>query len=427
MKNTKFFVRMLCVLLAVLMVLSLIVMVIPARAVSEADIQRLQARRVELEKQLAEQDALIQTLTENKSLIIDRKAALDRRIELNRESLELMVEQVDAYETLIEEKAQDLADARDAESAQSDLFRKRMRAMEEGGNYSYISFLFAANSVSEFLSRISDINDIMHYDQQLEEDLRSSRARVETLKKEYEQAQQSQATIRDEMTAKKQQLDAQVTAACQLIAQLDENTDNARAEYEAIEKAEAEAYAAERQAIEQYAAEQYALRMAALAAQQAAAGNGNGAAANTSNGAGAYTGGFIWPVDSTYITSNYGARSAPTAGASSYHQAIDIGAAAGSPIYAVADGQVTVATYNNGLGNYVSIAHDGSTATRYSHMTNYIVQPGQYVTQGQIIGYVGSTGIATGDHLDFAVVSNGQQVNPLQYYNTSSLTFDPTA
>ena len=60
-------------------------------------------------------------------------------------------------------------------------------------------------------------------------------------------------------------------------------------------------------------------------------------------------------------------------------------------------------------------------------MTNYIVQPGQYVTQGQIIGYVGQTGIATGDHLDFAVSQNGQTVNPLNYYDTSVLTFDPTA
>ena len=422
MKNQKFFVRFLCVLLAVLMVLSLIVFVIPARAVTEDDIARLKARRADLEKQLSEQDVLIQTLTENKSLIIDRKAALDKRIELNRESIALMTEKIDAYEAMIEEKAEEYSAAREAEEAQSELFRKRMRAMEEGGNYSYISFLFSASSVSDLLSRIGDISDIMHYDQQLEEDLRSSRATVEKLKKEYEKIQQEQSSVRNELDAKKQQLDAQVSAACQLIAELNENTENARAEYEAIERAEAEAYAAEQQAIQQYAAEQYALQMAALKAQQQAA----AAQAAASGGAsGAYNGSFIWPVDSTYVSSGYGERNSPTAGASSYHQAIDISAAAGSPIYAAADGQVTIATYNNGLGNYVSISHDGSTSTRYSHMTNYIVQPGEYVTQGQIIGYVGSTGIATGNHLDFAVVSNGQQVDPLQYYDTSSLYIAP--
>ncbi len=417
MKNQKFLVRFLCVFLAVLMILSVIMMVIPVRAVSENDIALLKARRVELEKQLAEQDELIRTLTENRALIIDRKAALDKRIELNRENIDLMNEQIDAYETLIEEKAREYADAVEAENTQSDLFRKRVRAMEEGGSYSYIAFLFAAESVSDFLSRLGDIDDIMHYDRQLEDDLRESRARVDQLKKEYVRIQEEQSAVRDELTGKKELLDGQIEAACRLIESLEENTDDARAEYDAIEKAEAEAYAAEQQAIRQYAAEQYALQLAARAAQQQAAG-GTGTYAGAS---GAFSGSFIWPVDSTYVSSGYGGRSAPTAGASTYHQAIDISAAAGSPIYAAADGTVTIATYNNGLGNYVSIAHDGSTSTRYSHMTNYIVQPGQYVTQGQIIGYVGATGIATGNHLDFAVTSNGQQVDPLQYYDTSAL------
>ena len=86
-----------------------------------------------------------------------------------------------------------------------------------------------------------------------------------------------------------------------------------------------------------------------------------------------------------------------------------------------------MATYNNGLGYYVTIAHGGDTSTRYSHMTNYIVQPGEYVTQGQVIGYVGSTGIATGDHLDFSISQGGQTVDPLQFYDQSGLTFSPTA
>ena len=152
-----------------------------------------------------------------------------------------------------------------------------------------------------------------------------------------------------------------------------------------------------------------------------------GAYENNSNASGAYNGTFIWPVDSTYITSRYGERSAPTAGASTNHKAIDIGAKSGDPIYAAADGQVASATYNNGLGYYVSIEHDGETATRYSHMTNFIVQPGEHVKQGQIIGYVGESGIATGSHLDYAVIKNGQQVDPMQYYDESTVTYDPTA
>ena len=88
---------------------------------------------------------------------------------------------------------------------------------------------------------------------------------------------------------------------------------------------------------------------------------------------------------------------------------------------------MAVATYNQGLGNYVSIVHEDGSSTRYSHLSSYIVSPGQTVEQGQVIGYVGSTGIATGNHLDFAVIQNGEQVDPLQFYDNSALTFDPTA
>lgn len=425
MKQQKLFVRILCIVLAVLMVLSVLMMIVPvARAVTEADIQALAARRAELEEQLAQQAVVIQELTDNHALIIDRKAALDRQIELNRESIALMNEQIEAYDALIAEQELALDEARRVEESQSALFRSRVRAMEESGNNSYLVFLFSADSISEFLSRLGDISDIMYYDRQLEASLRQARSNVEQLMRTYQQTQLEQSGIRNEMDSKQELLNAQVAAACLLIAQLDENTDNAMAEYAAIQASEAEAYAAEQEAIAAYAAQLYAAQMAALAAAAQAGGAG---AASGGSASSAYTGSFIWPVDSTYITSTYGGRSAPTAGASTYHQAIDIGAAAGSPIYAAADGQVTIATYNNGLGNYVTISHDADTATRYSHMTNYIVQPGEYVTQGQIIGYVGSTGIATGDHLDYAVIEGGQSVDPLQYYDSSALTFDPTA
>ena len=151
-----------------------------------------------------------------------------------------------------------------------------------------------------------------------------------------------------------------------------------------------------------------------------------GAYGNTSNASGAYNGTFIWPVDSTYITSRYGERSAPTAGASTNHKAIDIGAKSGDPIYAAADGQVASATYNNGLGYYVSIEHDGETATRYSHMTNFIVQPGEHVKQGQIIGYVGENGIATGDHWTMPS-SKTAAGRSHAIITTSTVTYDPTA
>ena len=427
-----------CVVLAVIMMLSLVITVLPAHAVDETDLERLAEKRSQLEEQLMEQEQVIQGLTDNQTLIVFRKAALDKQISLNRETIALIEEQIAVYQELIDRKEEELAAATAAETEQTALLRERIRSMEENGSYSYLAFIFEANSVPEILARVADVNDIMHYDRELEKSLQQSREDVETIKREYEEAKAEQDAVNEELVARRDQLSAQVTAACELIANLDELSFDAQAEYDAIAQAEEEAMQELLKAMQEYAAQQAAQRTwyggstggtASSGTTSSGAGTSGtgGTYENNSNASGAFNGSFIWPVDSTYITSRYGERSAPTAGASTNHKALDIGAKAGDPIYAAADGQVANATYNDGLGYYVSIEHDGETATRYSHMTNFIVQPGEYVKQGQIIGYVGESGIATGSHLDYAVIKNGQQVDPMQYYDESAVTYDPTA
>ena len=421
-----------CVVLAFVMVLSLVITVLPAHAVDETDLERLAEKRAQLEEQLAEQEQVIQDLSDNQTLIVYRKAALDKQISLNRETIALIEEQIAVYQELIDRKEEELAAATAAETEQTALLRERIRSMEENGGYSYLAFIFDADSVPEILARAADVNDIMHYDRELEKSLQKSREDVETIKREYEIAKAEQDAINEELAARREQLNAQVGAACELIANLDELSHDAQAEYDAIAQAEEEAMRGLMKAMQEDAAQQAAQKMwyggaSGGAAASGASTSGGGANANSTNASLAFNGSFIWPVDSTYVTSRYGERSAPTAGASTNHKAIDIGASSGAPIYAATDGQVANATYNDGLGYYVSIEHDGETATRYSHMTNFIVQPGEYVKQGQIIGYVGESGIATGSHLDYAVIKNGQQVDPMQYYDESAVTYDPTA
>ena len=429
-----------CVVLAAIMVLSLVITALPANAVDETDLERLAEKRALLEEQLMEQEQVVQDLSDNQTLIVSRKAALDKQISLNRETIALIEEQIAVYQKLIDSKEEELAAATAAETEQTELLRERIRSMEENGSYSYLTFIFEANSVPEILARAADVNDIMHYDRELEKSLQKSREDVETIKREYETAKAEQDAVNEELSARREQLSAQVDAACDLIANLDELSFDAQAEYDAIAQAEDEAMQELLKAMQEYAAQQAAQRTwygsssgggnsssTGATSSSAASSGAGGAYENNSNASGAYNGSFIWPVDSTYITSRYGERSAPTAGASTNHKALDIGAKSGDPIYAAADGQVANATYNDGLGYYVSIEHDGETATRYSHMTNFIVQPGEYVKQGQIIGYVGESGIATGSHLDYAVIKNGQQVDPMQYYDESAVTYDPTA
>lgn len=436
MKRNKFqktAFSVICVVLAIVMVLSLVITVLPASAVDQTDLERLAEKRAQLEEQLAEQEQIIADLSDNQTLIVYRKAALDKQISLNRETISLIEEQIDLYQDLIDKKEEELAAATAAETEQTALLRERIRSMEENGSYSYLTFIFEGDSVPEILARAADVNDIMHYDRELEKSLQKSREDVETIKHEYETAQAEQDAINQELIGRREQLSAQVDAACELIANLDELSLDAQAEYAAIAEAENEAMQELLKAMQEYAAQQAAQRTwssgssGGTGATSGTTSGGTSGGTYSGNASGAYTGSFIWPVDSTYITSRYGERSAPTAGASTNHKAIDIGAKSGDPIYAAADGQVAVANYNDGLGYYVSIEHDGETATRYSHMTNYIVQPGEQVKQGQIIGYVGESGIATGSHLDYAVIKNGQQVDPMQYYDESAVTYDPTA
>jgi murein DD-endopeptidase MepM/ murein hydrolase activator NlpD len=124
------------------------------------------------------------------------------------------------------------------------------------------------------------------------------------------------------------------------------------------------------------------------------------------------SGAFGAPVNG-YITSGYGARRHPILGYMRMHAGVDFGASWGAPIYAVTDGRVTYAGWHGGHGNYVRLDHGGGIGTGYGHMSRIAVSPGITVRRGQVIGYVGSTGLSTGPHLHYEMYRNGQTVNPL--------------
>ena len=127
----------------------------------------------------------------------------------------------------------------------------------------------------------------------------------------------------------------------------------------------------------------------------------------------ASSGGLFGAPVAGRITSGYGMRRHPILGYARMHSGIDFAASWGSPIYAVADGRVAYAGWHGGHGNYVRLDHGGSIATGYGHMSRIAVANGSAVRRGQIIGYVGSTGLSTGAHLHYEVYRGGQTVNPL--------------
>ncbi|MDR2974942.1 MAG: peptidoglycan DD-metalloendopeptidase family protein [Propionibacteriaceae bacterium] len=153
---------------------------------------------------------------------------------------------------------------------------------------------------------------------------------------------------------------------------------------------------------------------AARAAQDAA----NSGGSSGGSAPAAQSGGLIWPVDGV-ITDYYGWRTHPVWGTQLFHDGLDIGASCGKPIYAPASGQVTDEYYSSGYGYRLFIDHGvvgGSyLTTSYNHMSGYAVPSGTWVSQGQVVGYVGTTGVSTGCHLHFMVWDNGTKTNPLSY------------
>ena len=422
MKNLKKTLRsVVCALLAAVVFAASL----PAYAVSQSEIDELQKKLDALEQQAQEQQDVINDLTSQKARFITRKLALDNKIEINRQMIELIGEQIEIYDEIIGEKQAELDKALEKETAQTELLRSRIRAMEENSSYSYASFIFDSSSVTELLSRIGDVNDIMHYDKALEEEYMAAREDVESIKKSYEEVRHEQELLQKELDTKQAELDAQVEAAYTMIADIETLSDDAQAEYEAIAEAEAEAEETLQEAIRKRAAEEAAKN----AANNANSGGNSGGSGGNSGGGGSSGGGSAtslsnlqWPVPScTLITSRFGYRVAPTTGAITYHGGLDIGAGMGASIVAAGAGDVIYAGANGGYGNCVMIDHGNGVVTVYAHMSSIGVSYGQYVTAGQYVGAVGSTGVSTGPHCHFEIRINGAQTDPAAYF--SGLTY----
>lgn len=128
----------------------------------------------------------------------------------------------------------------------------------------------------------------------------------------------------------------------------------------------------------------------------------------------------ILPITSYAFTSAFGVRSDPFRGSAAMHAGVDLSASYGSPIYATADGVVDRAEWFGGYGNMVEIDHGKGIATRYGHMSRIAAKSGETVKRGELIGYVGSTGRSTGNHLHYEVRIDGYAVNPMPFLQSGN-------
>ena len=420
MKQKRLAVQIICIALAAMLTLSLALIAIGstgAYAIGEeyqGEIDSIEAQKEELQAERADMQAGIDELEDQRASVLEQKAALDAQNELARQEIELIVEQISLYTSLVEEKARELEQAEAEEAAQLDTYKTHIRAMEENGKYTYLDIIFRSASLSELLTAIDQIGEIMEADKRLYDEYSAAREHTEDVKAEYESTLAELSDRSDELEAQKADLEEQIASAVDLINELEADLEQARAEYAANEAAEA-ALNSQLDAINaEIAAQEEAARQEAAQNNQEYTGTGSTA-----------TGSYIWPCpSSTYVTSRYGYRTHPIFGDERFHSGIDISANEGATIIAADSGTVSVATYSSSYGNYVTIYHSNGTYTLYAHMSSLAVSAGQTVSQGDTIGYAGSTGWATGPHLHFEIRSNGGTVDPLAYFSNYSLAPD---
>ena len=382
--NRKVVRSVICVLLALIFIVSLMTALIPinASAASQSEINQLTQQRKELQAKQKEQQKTINNLRSKKASVVKQ--------------------QITAYDQQIEDKGVELEEAKQEEEAQTVRFRGCVRHLEEYGQMSYIAILLEATSLSDLLARMDMVGEVIAYNKQVQADMTAAREKVETVKAELEDARTELQDKQSELETKQVELQQKVSEANALLASLESDINAYKSVYDQYEQQQKNVQS------------QIDQQVADLRRQEEAnkkhdpsydAGKDNGA-----------TGSMMWPCPSCHtITSEFGWRYHPIYHTQKYHSGVDIGASYGASIVAADGGTVITAGAVSGYGNCVVINHGNGITTLYGHMSSIAVSSGQKVSKGQTIGYVGSTGNSTGPHLHWEVTVNGVRQNPLNY------------
>ena len=424
--------------LAFLTVLTLLLSLpgVSAYAVTQHDVDVLAVERDRIRALKQGKQAEVERLMAEQADIRAQKQALDERNAYTQEQINLTRQEIELYNGMIADKQLEVEAAQAEVERQLAQYRTRVRAMEENGGYNVLDLVLNTTNLGELLTNLSDINDIMTADRELEEALIAARVRHEQLKAEYEATKQSLEEKTRQLNSEVEELERQSEEAAQLIIDFESRID--------LTEEEVAALAAEEQQTQnelndlfnqleaQRAAEEAARRAAAAAAgtlnPSGGSSTGGVEGSDSSTPAVVGSGSFGWPCPScTYVTSRMGNRFHPIFSEWRYHSGMDIGASYGASVVASDSGTVCYCGEKGGYGNCVMIDHGNGYYTLYGHLSGYAVSYEQTVTKGQTIGYVGSSGWATGPHLHFEIRSGSTALDPEAVAGFSGLSYAPDA
>lgn len=368
-------------------------------------INDLQNQKNEAQNQKQQAEDELKNVQTQKSAEMAEIEQLSAKINKNEDKLETLRKEVEELETNIKQKEQELKIAEEKYNRNKDLLDKRLVAIHEAGDTSFLDVLLNSKNLSDFISKCFSVQELAQHDTELLNIIEKEKNSVEAQKEELNV---QKVKVKSKKADQEKANTVMKNAKAQKNSKIAKLSDEEKVLQEQIDQFNS------------------AIRQAETSIQQAIANSnqwnvsGSGAGANKP-----LTGGSLeWPLPANYatysrITSYFGPREQPTAGASTNHGAIDVGIPIGTPVYAAELGTVIIANWYGGYGNFVMIKHDNGLYTAYGHLSGYNVNAGQRVSRGQQIATSGSTGISTGPHLHFEVrLSPGgssNRVNPLSY------------
>lgn len=363
--------------------------------VSQAEIAALTAEYTNTLKEKNELQSTLNSMMETQNDFITRLNELDDMIIEYQTKIDDIEEKTSRAYAMMGELSEDIETAQAAQDAQYALLKKHIREEYENGTYSYLEAFFNAVDYTDVVNKAEYIQAIEKYDEIILTQykdaklvlanknlmLESLNEDMSVLAEAYQNKQESIQIISDEK-------EAQVNS-------YQDSIDNMQTKIKSLEAIET----------------QMSAKIAAAEASFSVS-YSNGGSSVTYNGEQ-----FQWPMPaSRTISSYYGPRTAPTAGATSDHKGIDIPCPVGSEVVAAAAGTVIYVGYLGSGGNCVIVDHGSGISTCYFHLSDFGCSVGDKVTAGQTICYSGNTGVSTGPHLHFAVRENGVYVNPLNYF-----------
>ena len=308
---------------------------------------------------------------------------LQGAIESTRGQIEVTRGEISVTREKMEKKKQEI-------QVQNDALNKRLTAMYKTGNAGFVDVILSSENVEDLMTNVTMVSKILESDQKLLKRLQKDYKELRKIKKQLEEQEAA-------LEAQEISLEAQEVQQEEIKARFQEEADRLKALEDQLE-AEAKELAADA-AAKQKAAEAMIL--------------------DEGGEVEVPVGEWAWPTNGNWmITSNYGWRICPFHGRE-FHSGIDIvlkSGTYGSPVYAIADGVVTRASWYGSYGNCIQVAHGEGYSSLYGHLSGYNCKNGQYVKKGTVIGYIGSTGNSTGPHLHFTVFKNGEITNPFGLY-----------